>query len=303
MRPTPLLSLSALTILLTGCDANTETAKKPEPAAVAPAPPPPARDLVKGYTLPGNAAIGTGTKRGAHALSWTIKPGQGDALPGTPTIAVFRVRGWTTDGKQYFGDEDNWDELLLSTGEATTFRGWSDAIAGQRVGEIRKVWIEGDESSSWPVQDTQQNHLVMDLELMSIEPASIESDSIPGMPIGDATLKGSSTGLRWFELAPGTGAPLKAGDTATIRCAAWLGDGTPWQDATEMPVTITIDESMMPALAEGLMGMSPGGMRKLIIPPQLGVGFDPTSNTPPGAVLVMDVECVPAGDTTANATN
>jgi len=303
MRSPLLLALAAAPALLIGCDGATESATAQKAAPAAPAPPPPARDLVTASSLPGVPATGKGTPRGDHALSWTVSPGQGEPLPAAPTIAAFRARGWTVDGTQYFGDDETWDELLLSTGDATTFRGWADAIAEQRIGEVRKVWIEGDDGPGWPVSGGKDSHLVMDLELVSIEPASINAGSIPGAPIGDASLRGSQTGLRWFDLAAGTGTPLAAGDTATIRCAAWLGDGTLWQAAPEAPITITINNSMMPALAEGLVGMAPGGMRKLIVPPQLGAGFDPTGTAPPGAVLVLDIECVPAATSTADATN
>ena len=59
-----------------------------------------------------------------------------------------------------------------------------------------------------------------------------------------------------------------------------------------MPVAVTIDEALMPAIAEGLIGMKPGSTRKLIIPPTLGAGFDPLGALPPGTMLILDVEYV-----------
>lgn len=259
------------------------------------------KPVINAATLPGAPATGEGTDLGTDVLAWTITEGTGEVLPIEPTTATMHISAWSMNGQQFFGDEDGPDEMVLPTGDTAAFSGWSTAIGDMKVGETRKVWIGADHRDRWPLGGDSPQDIVMDIELVSIGDESAPPNPLPGTPVADAPRSGSSSGLRWHDLTAGTGAPLVSGDTAMIRCTGWLADGTPWQATGGMPVKFTLDESAWPALAEGLVGMSPGGSRKLIVPPTLGAGFNPLGELPAGSMLVLDVEYIGPTETTASA--
>jgi len=285
-------------ILLTACGGDTPAAKTPvKTPEVAAAPAKPALDPT---TLPGMAVTGDGTTYGDGVVGWTLTAGTGGPIAPDAEAATMRLRGWSTDGKQFFGDDLTWDELVLPTTDAGAFSGWATALTDMQIGEVRKVWIAADGREVWPIQGSQD--AVLEIELLaSAAPTSVE---LPGAAVGDASRRGSSSGLRWYDLASTSGAPLKAGDAATVSMVIWLEDGTRWRDTGTAPVMVTIDDTLMPAVREGLVGMTPGSSRKLIVPPNLGAGFDPMGELPAGSTLIVDVNYVGdvTGDASASAT-
>ena len=288
MRPF-VLTVLATTALLTACEGE-----KPAPPAETTKVVEPVKPMVDVATLPGNTVPVniTGTEYSDGVRSWTIVAGSGEMLPTKPTTATIRLRGWTANGEQFFGDAESWDELVLPTGDAAAFGGWASALTDMKIGEVRKVWIASQDRGTWPIAGANPQDLVLDLELVSIGEELRIPDVVPGVAIGDAAKHGSSSGLRWYDLTAGQGKPLASGDTATVTAVAWLEDGTLWQDSGRMPFVLTLDETAMPALREGLVGMTPGSTRKLIVPPMLGGGFDPMGDLPPGTTLIMDVQFV-----------
>jgi FKBP-type peptidyl-prolyl cis-trans isomerase len=288
MRPFALTVL-ATTALLTACEGE-----KPAPPAETTKAIEPAKPTVDVATLPGATVPvdATGTEYSDGVRGWMIVAGSGEMIPTKPTTATVRLRGWTVNGEQFFGDAESWDELVLPTGDAAAFGGWASALTDMKIGEVRKVWFASEGRDTWPVAGANPKDLVLDIELVSIGEELSIPEVVPGVAIGDASRHGSSSGLRWYDLTAGQGKPLASGDTATVTAVAWLEDGTLWQDSGRMPFVLTLDETAMPALREGLMGMTPGSTRKLIVPPMLGGGFDPMGDLPPGTTLIMDVQYV-----------
>jgi peptidylprolyl isomerase len=288
MRPFALTVL-ATTALLAACEGE-----KPAPPAETTKTVEPAKPTVDVATLPGAAVPvdATGTEYSDGVRGWMIVAGSGEMIPTKPTTATVRLRGWTVNGEQFFGDPESWDELVLPTGDTAAFGGWASALTDMKIGEVRKVWIASEGRDTWPLAGANPQDLVLDIELVSIGEELSIPDVVPGAAIGDASRHGSSSGLRWYDLTAGQGKPLASGDTATVTAVAWLEDGSLWQDSGRMPFVLTLDETAMPALREGLMGMTPGSTRKLIVPPMLGGGFDPMGDLPPGTTLIMDVQFV-----------
>lgn len=297
---TSILALTALTwaASLTACEQDTATPPAPETTKVAE----PAKTVINAATLPGAPATGEGTDLGNNVLAWTITPGTGEILPIEPTTATMNISAWSMNGEQFFGGVDGPDELVLPTGDGAAFSGWSTAISDMKVGETRKVWISAKDRSRWPLSGPPQD-VVMDIELVSIGDEPTMPNPLPGAPIADAARNGSSSGLRWYDVTAGNGSPLALGDTATIRVTGWQADGTPWHATGAMPVSITLNDSLMPALSEGLLGMTPGSARKLIVPPTLGAGFSPLGDVPPGSTLIIDIEYIGPTEATASADN
>lgn len=88
----------------------------------------------------------------------------------------------------------------------------------------------------------------------------------------------------------GTGDALAATDNLTLDHTGWLTDGREFSAGQfSSPVG-----GLVPGFQDGIIGMQPGGVRRMIIPPGLAYGDNPPSSSivPKGAVLVFEVELI-----------
>ena len=97
------------------------------------------------------------------------------------------------------------------------------------------------------------------------------------------------------EVTVGTGAVAIPGDIVRIRYVAWLWDedGQDYKgqqvDSGELEFLLGVDQ-MLPAFEEGLGNMRVGGLRRMQVPPEYGVGSQGVGNIPPNTTLVIEVE-------------
>ena len=101
------------------------------------------------------------------------------------------------------------------------------------------------------------------------------------------------TGLRYQELAPGTGAVAAPGHEVSVHYTGWLTDGTEFDSSVRhgQPLAFQLGRGQVIAgWDEGVAGMKVGGLRKLVIPPELGYGAVRNGPIPANATLVFDVE-------------
>lgn len=97
------------------------------------------------------------------------------------------------------------------------------------------------------------------------------------------------------ELVLGRGPPVLPGDIARVRYDAWLWDAAAPEgkgahaDAGELEFVLNVDD-VIRALRDGLRGMRAGGLRRLLAPPEYGLGSAGAGAIPPNATLVLDVE-------------
>lgn len=104
-------------------------------------------------------------------------------------------------------------------------------------------------------------------------------------------------GLQYIDLKVGSGTPVAKGDNITVQYTGWLASNGREFDSsrdrgTPFDVQIGVGK-VIPGWDEGLLGLMPGGKRKLVIPPDLGYGTQGQGQTiPPDSVLVFDVELI-----------
>ena len=93
----------------------------------------------------------------------------------------------------------------------------------------------------------------------------------------------------------GTGATAIPGDIVRIRWVAWLweedGPDNKGQqvDSGEREFVLGVDQ-VLPAFEEGIGNMRVGGLRRMQVPPEHGVGSEGVGNIPPNTTLVIEVE-------------
>jgi peptidylprolyl isomerase len=102
--------------------------------------------------------------------------------------------------------------------------------------------------------------------------------------------------LEITDLAPGSGAPAKAGDALCIHYRGTLDDGTEFDSSYPRGETLDFTlgaGDLIKGMDDGLLGMRVGGKRRLRIPPYLGYGAQGVPGLiPPHSVLVFEVELV-----------
>ena len=102
------------------------------------------------------------------------------------------------------------------------------------------------------------------------------------------------SGLKYVELAEGTGAQPKAGQQVSVHYTGWLTNGTKFDSSHDRkePIVFPIGKGhVIKGWDEGVGSMKVGGKRKLIIPAHLGYGQQGAGGViPPNATLVFEVE-------------
>jgi FKBP-type peptidyl-prolyl cis-trans isomerase len=109
----------------------------------------------------------------------------------------------------------------------------------------------------------------------------------------------TADGLKYIDLAVGTGAEAKNGDVVKVHYTGWLVDGTKFDSSLDrkepFPFKLGAGQ-VIKGWDEGVAGMRVGGKRKLTIPASLGYGQRGAGGLiPPGATLVFEVELLSIG--------
>lgn len=117
------------------------------------------------------------------------------------------------------------------------------------------------------------------------------SDSSPTAP--SANVPFSTT-----ELRVGTGAEATTGRNVTVNYSGWVWDrlgtdnkGSRFDAGT---FSVTLPGNVIPGFSQGIIGMRVGGLRRVVIPPNLGYGNNPPngSGIRPNETLIFEIELV-----------
>ncbi len=103
-----------------------------------------------------------------------------------------------------------------------------------------------------------------------------------------STMELLPSGLYILDVVVGTGEEVVLGSHPTVTYTGWLFDGTQF-DAGTFDFVMGSLRGAIPGFEEGLLGMLVGGMRRIIIPPELGYGSQPRTSIPAGSILVFDI--------------
>src|SRR3954451_17295907 len=102
----------------------------------------------------------------------------------------------------------------------------------------------------------------------------------------------AGNGLKTWDVTPGTGTPVPAGATVKVHYTGWLTDGTKFDSSVDrgQPIEFSLNR-VIKGWQQGIPGMKPGGVRRLLIPPALGYGMSGSAGAiPPNATLLFEVE-------------
>lgn len=102
----------------------------------------------------------------------------------------------------------------------------------------------------------------------------------------------TDSGLQITDIKVGEGDEVEAGDTITVHYTGWLDDGTVFDSSVErgQPATFPLS-GLIAGWQEGIPGMKVNGIRRLVIPSELGYGESGSPPTiPPNAQLTFEIE-------------
>lgn len=116
-----------------------------------------------------------------------------------------------------------------------------------------------------------------------------------GTKLADFTPIEQVTELQIIDLQEGTGPAVQPGATITAHyTGALCKNGIIFQSSHDFgkPITFGLNQ-VVKGWTDGVPGMKPGGMRRLIIPAEQAYGSaSPASNIPANSDLVFDIELV-----------
>jgi FKBP-type peptidyl-prolyl cis-trans isomerase len=107
----------------------------------------------------------------------------------------------------------------------------------------------------------------------------------------------TDSGLRYIAVKQGEGDAAKAGDSVTVHYTGWLVNGEKFDSSVDrgQPFEFPLGGGrVIKGWDLGVAGMKVGGVRKLIIPPNLGYGSRGTGPIPPDSTLIFEVELLGA---------
>src|SRR4051794_14826028 len=98
--------------------------------------------------------------------------------------------------------------------------------------------------------------------------AGAEPSPVPSASVARVT---TESGLRYVDLAPGSGPTPKPGQNVSVRYTISAGGKRLAGSAESQPFIFAIDrDQALKGLNEGVSTMKAGGRRKLFVPPELG---------------------------------
>jgi FKBP-type peptidyl-prolyl cis-trans isomerase len=110
----------------------------------------------------------------------------------------------------------------------------------------------------------------------------------------DAKPTMTASGLQYIDFKVGNGASPQKGQVAIVHYTGWLDDGKKFDSSRDHGKPFGFKVGMgqvIKAWDEGVATMKIGGVRRLIVPPELGYGARGAGNViPPNARLTFDVE-------------
>lgn len=104
-----------------------------------------------------------------------------------------------------------------------------------------------------------------------------------------------SSKLEIEDIKEGQGEEVKSGDTIEVNYIGTLANGQKFDSSYDRNETFTTEigtGKVIKGWDMGLLGMRPGGKRRLTIPPSLGYGNQPAGKIPPNSTLIFEIELV-----------
>ena len=248
--------------------------------------------------MPQDLAEDEYTESETGLLFYDLVAGDGD-MPEDGSIVSMNYAIWIMDGDTgepiIIDDTFAFEQpLTFIMGSQQVFDGWEEGAMGMNQGGSRQLIIPpalafgeaGIPEAGIPANAT----LVMELELLDVQASPTPEK------LSDADYETTESGLQIAVLAEGTGEEEVAmGDTVTVNFTIWVADSERYftgSSTSGQPFVYPVGSgAVFPGWDEGMIGMTVGEKRQLLIPSEIGLGAEGIGDVvPPNSDLLMQVE-------------
>ena len=115
-----------------------------------------------------------------------------------------------------------------------------------------------------------------------------ETEFAASLGINLSSMTRTASGLYIEEIQLGEGEEASAGDLATVTYTGMLSNAATFDTGT---FSFTLGSGgVIQGFDEGVTGMRVGGIRRIVIPPELGYGDTGSGSIPPGSILIFRIQ-------------
>ena len=221
-----------------------------------------------------------------------VQAGSGDA-PSKGSVVAVHYRGTLSDGSVFDSSFERGEPIRFPLGQGMVIAGWDEGIAMMRVGGKARLVIPpelGYGAQGYPPVIPANATLTFEVELVEILPAPPEAPT----ELEERAYTVTASGLKYADLAVGSGTAAARGKTVVVHYTGWLTDGTMFDSSLARGEAFSFQLGagrVIKGWDEGVAGMQIGGRRQLVIPASLGYGDRGAGGViPGGATLIFEVE-------------
>ena len=119
------------------------------------------------------------------------------------------------------------------------------------------------------------------------------SEPLAAAVFDQVEFKSTKSGLQLYDVASGHGVTAQPGEVVSVHYVGKLADGSEFDSSRKrhQPFVFILGQGqVIPGWDEGVAGMKVGGVRQLIIPPELAYGSRDLGEIPSNSTLYFEVE-------------
>lgn len=220
-----------------------------------------------------------------------VKVGDGSELA-AGGIAELEFTAWLGDGTMFDSSSKRPGTFCFDLGSSRGVSFFGEGLPGMKVGGTRRILVppeKGYGAEGRPPQIPPNSTLLFEMTLNAVRQHAVKPD------VSGATFVTRPSGLKWVDLAAGSGEAVVAGSTAKVHYSGYLDDGTKFDSSVDRCTPFDVRNvgkaGVIAGWNEGLQGMKAGGRRVLVIPSDLAYGPQGRPPViPPAATLTFDIE-------------
>ncbi len=218
--------------------------------------------------------------------------GQGGVKPGAKVILHYRGVLAET-GEQFDSSYDRGQPATFKLDPGALIEGFSQGLMGMKAGGKRRIEIPaalGYGQRGSPPKIPGNADLVFEVEVLSfVNPREISTEWISEETRDNGLI------VRIVKEGNSEGEPMPEDAIAVLHTLGVLEDGSKFDSTFELgqPATVPLDQASIEGWKLGVVGMVPGEVRQIVVPPELAFGEEGQPPViPANATLTFDVELI-----------